>query len=202
MAASAAEMIHVDCHPERSRDIGEANGSPQSKDPMHALKLLRPCREFSQCTRQHRENALTRYRCCLHHRDPSTALAFASRTPPSLRRTAYKSIRLQTASPLPTSRPYLPSAGSSPRSTQSSSPGSSPSIVLATDRLMNVVEAFVVHQPVAMVFAAEAFGFASLMLKRPPVHAVRHANVKRSRTAAHDVNEILVISHKPINLSS
>jgi hypothetical protein len=30
-AASAAEMIHVDCHRERSPDVGEANGSAQSK---------------------------------------------------------------------------------------------------------------------------------------------------------------------------
>jgi hypothetical protein len=65
---------------------------------------------------------------------------------------------------------------------------------------MNVVEAFVVQQPVAMVFAAEAFDFAALMLKHAPVDAVRHANVKRSRTAAHDVNEIRVISHTPIKL--
>jgi hypothetical protein len=28
-------------------------------------------------------------------------------------------------------------------------------LLLATDRLMNVVEAFKVHQPVAMVFAAK-----------------------------------------------
>jgi hypothetical protein len=32
-AASAAEMIHVDCHPERSRDIGEANASRSRRTP-------------------------------------------------------------------------------------------------------------------------------------------------------------------------
>jgi hypothetical protein len=64
---------------------------------------------------------------------------------------------------------------------RSSSPAPALQLLLATDRLMNVVEAFVVHQPVAMLFAAEAFGFAGLMLKRAPVDAVRHANVKRSR---------------------
>jgi hypothetical protein len=69
-------------------------------------------------------------------------------------------------------------------------------LLLATDRLMNVVEAFKVHQPVAMVFAAEAFRLAGLMLKHAAVDAVRHANVKRSRAAAHDVNEIRVFSHR------
>jgi hypothetical protein len=52
-----------------------------------------------------------------------------------------------------------------------------------------------------MVFAAEALDLATLVLKRTPVDAVRHADVKRSRAAANDVSEILMIPHIVIVLS-
>jgi hypothetical protein len=46
-----------------------------------------------------------------------------------------------------------------------------------------------------MLFPAKPFNLAALMLERTPVDAVRHPDIKRSRAAAHDVNEILVIRH-------
>jgi hypothetical protein len=45
---------------------------------------------------------------------------------------------------------------------------------------MNIVEAFVVHQAVAMILTAKPFDFALLMLKRASVNAVRHPDVKRA----------------------
>lgn len=53
-----------------------------------------------------------------------------------------------------------------------------------------------------MILAAEAFDFAAFVLKRAPINAVRHADVKRTGKAAHDVDEILVILHNCLNLSS
>jgi hypothetical protein len=68
---------------------------------------------------------------------------------------------------------------------------------------MNLIEALVIDQPVAMILAGQTFYFAALMLQRTPANAVCHSNVKRSRAAADDVNEVLVILHaKSISLSS
>jgi hypothetical protein len=54
-----------------------------------------------------------------------------------------------------------------------------------------------------MILASKPFDLAPLMFQSSPIDAVRHADVKRSRAAAHDIDEILVILHaNPTDLSS
>src|ERR1035438_1094365 len=60
---------------------------------------------------------------------------------------------------------------------------------------VNVVEAFVVDQAVAMVLASEALDFAALMLQGATVDAVGHTDVERAAAAGHDVDEIFVVFH-------
>jgi hypothetical protein len=68
---------------------------------------------------------------------------------------------------------------------------------------MHIIEALVIYQPVAMILASKPFDLAPLMFQSSPIDAVRHADVKRSRAAAHDIDEILVILHaNPTDLSS
>jgi hypothetical protein len=74
MAALAAEMIHVDCHPEQSRDVGEANASAQSKDPMPAGVSTGLARNF-----HHGANAVF----AAHKRSISRAV-LPVRVPPSI----------------------------------------------------------------------------------------------------------------------
>jgi hypothetical protein len=61
---------------------------------------------------------------------------------------------------------------------------------------VDIVEALVIHQPVAMILVTKTFRFAALVLQCASENAVSYPNVKRSRTATHDVDEILVISHR------
>ena len=58
---------------------------------------------------------------------------------------------------------------------------------------MNVVEAFVVHQAVAVIFAGETLDLPALMLQCAAIDAVGHTDVERAGTAGHDVDKVLVI---------
>jgi len=58
---------------------------------------------------------------------------------------------------------------------------------------MNVVKALVMDKPVTVIVAGESFDFAALVLKSPPVDALRHPDVQGSRPTAQDVHEIFVI---------
>ena len=53
-------------------------------------------------------------------------------------------------------------------------------LLLASDGLMDIVEVFVIDQPVTMILARKPFDLATFVLKRPAVDAIRHADVKRS----------------------
>jgi len=64
---------------------------------------------------------------------------------------------------------------------------------------VNVVEAFVVDQPVTVIFAGESLDLAALMLQGAAVDAVGHTDVERAGATGHDVDEIFVILHGNIH---
>src|ERR1700675_557066 len=98
-------------------------------------------------------------------------------------------------SALPTSLPDLPSADSSTRSKQSSCSPPALQLFLTIESLVNVIKAFVVHEPVAAVLAGKSLDLSALVLERAPVHVVRHPDVQRPGLTANDVGEILVVLH-------
>src|SRR5271154_1296659 len=61
--------------------------------------------------------------------------------------------------------------------------------------LVNVLEALVVHQPIAMILAGKSLDLASLVLKGAPVDAVGHADIQSPRTTANNVGEIPMLPH-------
>src|SRR5258706_12315211 len=75
-------------------------------------------------------------------------------------------------------------------------------LLLSCDGLLNVVKAFVIHHPVAVIFTGKPFDFTTLVLQSSPVDAVGHPDVKRAGPAADDVGEILVFGLHIVNPSS
>jgi hypothetical protein len=61
---------------------------------------------------------------------------------------------------------------------------------------VNVIEALVVHQAVAVILTGEPLDLAALMLHGTTIDAVRHTDVERAGAAGHDVDEIFVILHE------
>lgn len=68
-------------------------------------------------------------------------------------------------------------------------------LLLPSNRLVNILEALVINEPIAPILAGKPFDVPVLMLQGTAVDAVGHADVKRSRTAANDIDEIVVIPH-------
>ena len=67
---------------------------------------------------------------------------------------------------------------------------------LSSDSAVNIVEALVVDQAVAVIFAGKALDVSALMLERSTVDAVGHTDVEGARVTGHDVDEIFVVSHE------
>jgi hypothetical protein len=60
---------------------------------------------------------------------------------------------------------------------------------------MNVVEALVIYEPVAVIVAGEAGDRSTLVLQCAAVDAARHPDVECARAAANDIGGIVVGFH-------
>ena len=69
-------------------------------------------------------------------------------------------------------------------------------LLLASDRLINVTELLVVHQPVHPVAAPERAGRAFLVLEDPALEIVGNAGIERSSETAHDVHVVVPLAHR------
>ena len=69
-------------------------------------------------------------------------------------------------------------------------------LLLASDRLINVTELLVVHQPVHPVAARERAGRAFLVLEDPAFEIVGNAGIERSSETAHDVHVVVPLAHR------
>ncbi len=69
-------------------------------------------------------------------------------------------------------------------------------LLLASDRLINVTELLVVHQPVHPVAARERAGRVFLVLEDPALEIVGNAGIERSSETAHDVHVVVPLAHR------
>src|ERR1700694_1248338 len=66
-------------------------------------------------------------------------------------------------------------------------------LLLAIDRFENIIETLPVDPAITLVFAGEAFDFASFVLKRSHVQVVGHSYVESARAAGNDVDPVLLV---------
>jgi len=66
-------------------------------------------------------------------------------------------------------------------------------LLLAIDRLSNIIKALEVKEAIATVLAGELLKLTALVVQNSPVEIVGHSNVKSTRAAADDVDPIFLL---------
>ena len=99
----------------------------------------------------------------------------------------------QTPSSRPTSPQSLPTADCAPHQSNLLLPPPPLQLLLATNRLVDIVEALEINQPIAVIFADKPLDLSALVLMYSPVKTVRDPNVKRSPAARDNVDPIFVV---------
>ena len=135
---------------------------------------------------------------------PRLQRSFASRTIFFARddRSCWLFFRFELMSEIPFRRQVFPRR--IPLSDQPFFLGSVPplQLLLSVNRLIHIVERFVVNQPMTFVLPGKAFNQIVLVLKNSPVKVVGHPDVQNARLARDHVRAVVVLFHTSHTLSS
>jgi hypothetical protein len=75
-------------------------------------------------------------------------------------------------------------------------------LLLPVNRLVNIVERFVINQTVALILPRETFNQLVLVLEDAPVKIIRHPDVQSARFTRNHVHAVIVFLHTSHTLSS